>query len=84
VGAVGEESVTLRDKLSSDPSYSKLIAYAFLVFVLLYVPCIAAMTVFLRESGSVNELLFQLGYTTLLAWLGAFVVYQGGKLLGLG
>ncbi len=83
VGEVDEESSSLRQKLASDPKYSPLIAYSFLVFILLYMPCMAAMAVFLRESGSVRELLFQVGYTTALAWFMAFVVFQGGKLLGL-
>ena len=39
---------------------------------------------FLRESGSSKELLFQIGYTLGLAWVMAFVIYQGGKSLGLG
>ncbi|MCP4568794.1 MAG: ferrous iron transport protein B [FCB group bacterium] len=83
VGETDEDSSTLRNSLSADPHYSKLIAYAFLVFVLLYVPCMAAMTVFLHESGSWKELAFQVIYTTGLAWLMAFIVYQGGRLLGL-
>jgi len=84
VGEVDEQSSSLRQQLASDPAYSKLIAYAFLVFVLLYMPCMAAMAVFARESGSVKELIFQITYTTALAWFMAFIVYQGGKLLGLG
>jgi len=78
------ESDSLRENLAEDPRYTPLIAYAFLVFILLYMPCMAAMAVFLRETGSVGELLFQIGYTTFLAWFMALVVYQGGKLLGLG
>jgi ferrous iron transport protein B len=84
VGDAGEESQSLRNRLSSDPKYSKLTAYAFLVFVLLYMPCMAAMAVFLRESGSWKELLFQIGYTTVVAWVLSFLVYQGGSILGLG
>jgi len=83
VGEVDEESGSLRGRLAGDPLYSPLIAYAFLVFVLLYIPCMAAMAVFLRETGSFKELAFQIGYTTGLAWVMAFVVYQGGRLLGL-
>jgi len=82
--AADEESASLRQKLSTDPRYNKLIAYAFLVFVLLYMPCMAAMAVFLRESGSAKELAFQLGMTFALAWTMSLIVYQGGKLLGLG
>jgi ferrous iron transport protein B len=84
VGDQGEESASLRQKLASDPAYSKLKAYAFLVFVLMYMPCMAALAVFLRESGSWRELAFQIGLTLCLAWFGAFAVYQGGKLFGLG
>jgi len=84
VGDVSEESPSLRHLLSADPAYSKLIAYAFLVFVLLYMPCVAAMAVFLRETRSWKELSFQMSYTLLLAWGMAFAVYQGGRLLGLG
>ena len=84
VGDVDEESESLRSKLSTDPQYSRLTAYAFLVFVLLYMPCMAAMAVFLRESGSWKELLFQIGYTTIIAWILSFIVYQGGKFLGFG
>jgi len=79
-----EESESLRDKLATDPHYSHLIAYAFLVFVLLYMPCMASLAVFLRESGSTRELLFQIGMTLAMAWIMALIVYQGGKLLGLG
>lgn len=84
VGDTDKDSPTLRQKLAQDPMYTPLAAYAFLVFVLLYMPCMTAMSVFLRESGSFKELLFQIGYTTALAWGMAFVVFQGGKLLGLG
>jgi ferrous iron transport protein B len=79
-----ESSTSFRQRLGEDPQYSRLIAYAFLVFVLLYMPCMSAMAVFLRETGSVKELLFQISYTTALAYVMALVVYQGGKLLGLG
>ena len=79
----GGQSGSLRRTIASDPKYTKLTAYAFLVFVLLYMPCMASMAVFLRETGSVKELLFQFGYTLGLAWTVALVVYQGGRLLGL-
>ena len=56
-------------------------AYAFLVFVLLYVPCVAAVSTLYREMNSlkwtVRSILWQLG----AAYLGAFLVYQIGSLL---
>ncbi|MCP4583920.1 MAG: ferrous iron transport protein B [candidate division Zixibacteria bacterium] len=84
VGEVDESSQSLRNNLAGDPKYSKLIAYSFLVFILLYVPCMAAMAVFLRESGSWKETVFQFSYTFGLAWVISFAIYQGGKFLGLG
>jgi ferrous iron transport protein B len=84
VGEADETSESLRRSLATDPGYSQLSAYAFLVFVLLYMPCMSAMAVFARESGSIKEVWYQLGYTFSLAWGASFIVYQGGKLLGLG
>jgi ferrous iron transport protein B len=84
VGETEAESEPLRASLAADPAYSKLKAYAFMVFVLLYMPCMAAMAVFIRETRSWKETLFQIGYTTALAWFMAMLVYQGGKLMGLG
>ncbi|MFH1699628.1 MAG: ferrous iron transport protein B [Candidatus Zixiibacteriota bacterium] len=83
VGDSGGESTSLRQKLAHDPAYSKLIAYAFVVFILLYTPCMAALAIFLRESGSWKELFYQIIYTLSLAYGLALIVYQGGKLLGL-
>jgi len=84
VGKVDEGSESLRQNLAGDPKYSKLIAYSFLVFILIYAPCLAAMAVFLRESGSFKEAVFQFSYTVFLAWGMSMVIYQGGKYLGLG
>jgi len=84
VGKVDEGSESLRQNLAGDPKYSKLIAYSFLVFILIYAPCLAAMAVFLRESGSFKEAVFQFSYTIFLAWGMSMVIYQGGKYLGLG
>ena len=44
----------------------------------------AALAVFLRESGSWKELGYQLLYTGTLAYGLGLIIYQGGKLLGLG
>jgi ferrous iron transport protein B len=84
MGETDEESQDLRSKIKEDPAYTPLVAYAFMVFVLLYFPCMAAMAVFYRETRSLKETLFQMGYTTALAYLMALIVYQGGLLLGLG
>ncbi|MCK4531869.1 MAG: ferrous iron transporter B, partial [Candidatus Aenigmarchaeota archaeon] len=62
-------------------AFTPLSAYAFLVFVLLYVPCMAVIAVIKREIGW-KWAIFTAIYTTGVAWVGAFIVYQGGLLLG--
>ncbi len=55
-------------------------AYAFLVFVLLYVPCVAAVSTIRKEMGSLKWTLASVGWQLGAAYLGAFVVYQVGSL----
>ncbi len=61
---------------------SPLGALSMMVFVLLYVPCLATVATIRKETGSVAWTAFSVVYTTAAAWLAAFVVYQGGRLLG--
>lgn len=58
-------------------SFSKggMQAYAYLLFILLYFPCVAAFAVVLREIGTKPGLILA-GYTTLLAWIVATLFYQ--------
>jgi ferrous iron transport protein B len=80
-----EESETLKEAMQRDPSWSPLKAIAFLMFCLIYLPCFVAMAVFYRESGSkIKWTLFLVFWTTVMAWGAAFIVYQGGMLLGFG
>jgi len=75
---------TLKEQMAKDPAWSPLKAMAFLMFCLIYAPCIVAIVVFYRETGSkVKWLVFLLFWTTVLAWLAAFFVYQGGLLIGM-
>jgi ferrous iron transport protein B len=78
------EGQSLQDKLRSPASgVTPLTAFAFLVFVLLYTPCIAAIVALKREVGA-RWMLFSIGYQTGLAWLLSFGVYKIGMALGLG
>jgi ferrous iron transport protein B len=63
--------------------YTPLSAYAFMAFTLLYMPCIAAFAAMKREMNSWKWTLIAVSYQTVVAWLVAFVIYQGGLLLGL-
>ena len=61
--------------------FTPLSAMSFLIFVLLYTPCVAAVSVIRREYGSVKGLLFSVAYQTFFAWCAAAVFYQIGSLL---
>ncbi len=67
----------------TDGHLTPLSGYAFLVFVLIYAPCVAAIGAVRRETASWKWTLVCVGYLTVLAWLAALVIYQGGRLLGL-
>ncbi len=69
----------LYKKMAAD-GITPLIALSYLVFVLLYFPCIATIAAIKNESGSWRWALFAAGYTTLLAWVVSAVVYQVGRL----
>jgi ferrous iron transport protein B len=62
--------------------FTPLSALALLVFVLLYVPCAATLGAIRHEFGWRWALLSAV-YQTAIAWMAAFLVYQGGRLVGL-
>jgi ferrous iron transport protein B len=64
-------------------NFTPLSALSFLVFVLLYTPCIVALITVIRELNSVGWSLFSITYQPLLAWLVALIIFQTGKLIGL-
>ncbi|MBT8340485.1 MAG: hypothetical protein HKP58_09280, partial [Desulfatitalea sp.] len=59
-------------------------ALSTMVFVLLYLPCLATVAAIRRETGSVKWMLFSITYSTSLAWIMSFIIYQGGRFVGLG
>jgi len=60
--------------------FTPLAALAFMIFVLIYFPCVAVIAAIKKESGKWKWALFVAGYTTILAWVSAFLVYQIGSL----
>jgi ferrous iron transport protein B len=72
----------LRDALERT-ALPPLVAYAYLIFVLFYAPCIGTIVAFYRETGSKGWTVFSIAYQFVLAWGLAFVVVQGGRLVGL-
>ena len=77
-----EPDALKNELLSSD--MTSLSALSLMVFVLLYLPCVATIATIRRETGSLKWTLFSIAYSTSLAWIVAFCVYQGGKILGFG
>ena len=62
--------------------FTPLTAFAFLVFTLLYTPCIAAVTAVRRELNSRLSALKLVVLQTGIAWVVSFAVYQVGRLIG--
>jgi ferrous iron transport protein B len=63
--------------------FTPLSAAAFLVFVLLYVPCVATLGAIKHEFGT-SWAVTSAVYQTAVAWVAAFMIYQAGQLLGFG
>ncbi len=70
------DETTLAERLPITP----LVAYGYMVFVLLYFPCIATIAAIRQEAGGWKWALFTAGYTTVLAWVMSFAIYQIGGL----
>ena len=61
--------------------FTPLVAYSFLLFILLYFPCIASVVAISKEAGHWKWAVFAMFYTTALAWMVSFLVYQTGTLI---
>lgn len=63
------------------PLFTPLVGISYLLFILIYMPCVAVVATVNRESGSWKWALFLITYTTALAWLLSFAVFQIGNLI---
>lgn len=63
-----------------DPVFNPLVAFTFLIFILVYFPCVAVIAAIKKESGSWKWAAFTIAYTTSLAWILSFIVYRVGSL----
>ena len=87
----GTESSTLSQKirhqrytvgpLEGQPVFTPAVALAFLIFVLIYFPCIAVVSAVKKETGGWKWALFLVGYTTVLAYALSFLTYRIGLLM---
>jgi ferrous iron transport protein B len=69
------ESEHKSGKLTGTPVFTLRSGLAFMLFVLIYVPCIAVLAAIKRESGQWKWSAFMVGYMTVLAWLVGWAGY---------
>jgi ferrous iron transport protein B len=67
--------------VTGEPPFTHASALSFMVFVLLYFPCIATLTAIARETGSWKYSVFSIVYNTSLAWLLSFITFRIAILL---
>ena len=75
------DEVFVSGKRVGEKIFTTPTALAFLIFILIYFPCIGVVATIKNESGSWKWAAFSVLYTTSLAWFAAFVVYNIGNLL---
>ena len=75
-----EGSSDLATKLRNDKKYDIATALSLMIFVLLYVPCLAATVVFHKEAGAWKWTGIYIAYSMTVAWVLSFAVYQISKL----
>jgi ferrous iron transport protein B len=79
-GEANEESIGLREKLKNN--LSPITAIAFMIFTLVYIPCLATIAVMYRETGSFAWTSFSVGFSLVLGWVMAyFVTVLGGLII---
>jgi ferrous iron transport protein B len=72
---------SIKGDLKNSGDFTPRSAAAFLVFILLFFPCIATVAAIAQETGSKKWALFSILYNTAVAWVAAFIVYTIGGLL---
>ena len=84
IEASEDDSTSLEEFLANDPEFNPAIGLALMVFALLYLPCLATMAVLKRETDSWKWFGAVFAYTSILAWVGAYIAVHLGRALGLG
>ena len=68
--------ITAPSPITGEPDFTPASALSFMVFILLYCPCIASVTAIIKESGNWKYGAFAVLYNTAVAWLAGFLIYQ--------
>ena len=79
-GDVDETSSSLVDEIKKHIPFAS--AVSFIVVVMIYLPCLAASVVFTREAGGIKYFFYLLAFTSIIAYVSAFIAYRIA--LGLG
>jgi ferrous iron transport protein B len=77
-----QDEVFITGKYKGEKIFTVPTALAFLIFILIYFPCVGVVATIKNESGSWKWAAFAVAYTTTLAWVAAFIVYNIGNLIG--
>lgn len=89
-GDVDETSTALHERMHDERHkdgsfvYTPLVGFSLLIFFALACQCMSTLAAVKRETMSYRWPAFMFAYMTSLAWLSAFAVYQGGRMLGFG
>ena len=75
-----QQRITQPNINTGEPDFNMLVAIGFLLFSVLYVPCIASIIAISKEAGKWKYGIFSLCYNTFVAWFVAFLIYQIGRL----
>jgi ferrous iron transport protein B len=76
IGQTDQDVAGLSSILKSDPGFSRATALSLMVFVLLYIPCVATLGVMKKEVGSWKPVLIYTGYVLAIAWGASFITYR--------
>lgn len=77
----GDDEGMLSSVLAADPTFTPAIALGLMVFTLLYVPCIGAVAVIKKETGSWKWMIFAAAYSTVIAWVLSFIFVRLGNIM---
>ena len=78
-----DKTDSLSEKLKRDPAWSALQAFTLIIFIMLYVPCVATV-VSIRKESSWKWAVFSIFFNLVVAYGVSLIIHQGGVFLGLG
>ena len=75
-----EKGLSLSERLRRDPSWNRIKAFTLMVFIMLYVPCMATVASITREAGS-RWAFFSICFNLLFAYLVSFITLSIGRII---